>query len=498
MSKAENVESLISLYQTEFDSNFADLSPKSKIRKRQRQRKRNLQGKKERKWQSKQKRKLNKRPDYDEGADSEESLESGAASGAELLKYVWMELKSKFNVDTEWIDSPLSQVELVNRQIENTSDRFFCICDLGTVIAQAKRWKKNLPRVQPFYAVKSNPDLNIVRTLFLLGVNFDCASAGEIDLVMNIGAEPGQIIFANPAKNPDHIVHAKNKDVRLMTFDNSTELVKIMKHYPDAEVVLRISANDSMSLLPFGFKFGATYNDAIALIHQAKELNAKLVGISFHVGSGCYSPLAFVDTLKRARDLFDEAESVGLHLSLLDIGGGYPGDDEGKITFEEIASVIASTLDDLFPPEIHVIAEPGRYFCSASQTEALQVYSKRDYVARKLGEGNDIIEIKEVQYYVPDGVYGSFNNIIYDHAHPLCKPLVEPPLDAPLFNTTIFGPTCDSIDVLAKNVHFPALEIGDWVYFSNMGAYTVAAGSCFNGFPRPEIHYKIINHANYL
>jgi len=271
-----------------------------------------------------------------------------------------------------------------------------------------------------------------------------------------------------------------------------------MKYYPDAEVVLRISANDSMSLLPFGFKFGATYNDAIALIHQAKELNAKLVGISFHVGSGCYSPLAFVDTLKRARDLFDEAESVGLHLSLLDIGGGFPGDDEGKITFEEIASVIAPTLDDLFPREIQVIAEPGRYFCSASQTEALQVYSKRDYVARKLGEGNEIIEIKEVQYYVPDGVYGSFNNIIYDHAHPVCKPLVEPPLDAPLFNTTVFGPTCDSIDVLAKNIHFPALEIGDWVYFTNMGAYTVAAGSCFNGFPKPKIHYKIINHANFV
>jgi ornithine decarboxylase len=349
-----------------------------------------------------------------------------------------------------------------------------------------------LPRVQPFYAVKSNPDINIIRSLFILGVNFDCASKGEIQQILDIGADPSQIIYANPAKGFEHINYAREKDVRLMTFDNMTELNKIMHHFPEAELVLRISSNDTMSLLPFGYKFGARKDDAIALIAACAELKANLVGISFHVGSGCYSPVAFIDTLHRAAQMFTEAEKHGLKLNLLDIGGGFPGDDEGSITFEEIASEIAPVIDSLFPPHIEVIAEPGRFFCTSTTTVALQIYAKRDYVVRRVDpETNEITEIKETQYYCPDGVYGNFNNIIYDHAKPICRPLNEPPLDALLFNSTFFGPTCDSIDVIAKNISFPDLDLGEWVYFGNMGAYTLAAGSCFNGFERPPIYYGI-------
>jgi len=361
------------------------------------------------------------------------------------------------------------------------------------LIYQAMLWKRYLPRIQPFYAVKSNPDINILRSLFILGVNFDCASKGEIQQILDLGADPSQIIYANPAKGFDHINYAREKDVRLMTFDNITELNKIMQHFPDAELVLRISSNDTMSLLPFGYKFGARKDDAIALIAACAELNAKLVGISFHVGSGCYSPVAFIDTLHRAREMFSEAEKYGLNLTLLDIGGGFPGDDEGTIDFEEIASAIAPVIDNLFPSNIEVIAEPGRFFCTSTTTVALQIYAKRDYVVRRVdSETNEITEIKETQYYCPDGVYGNFNNIIYDHAKPICQPLNEPPLDALLFNSTFFGPTCDSIDVIAKNISFADLNLGDWVYFANMGAYTLAAGSCFNGFERPPIYYGIL------
>jgi len=106
-----------------------------------------------------------------------------------------------------------------------------------------------------------------------------------------------------------------------MTFDNIAELRKILQLFPNAEVVLRISSNDTMSLLPFGYKFGARRDDAFALIKTCAELKAKLVGISFHVGSGCYSPIGFIDTLHRAREMFTEAEKYGLNMTLLDIGG---------------------------------------------------------------------------------------------------------------------------------------------------------------------------------
>jgi diaminopimelate decarboxylase len=428
---------------------------------------------------------------------SKQLIESKAndSGSRNLEKFLQEELIHRYGVNIPMIEEPLEASEWEKRIIgENKAESVFTTVDLGRLIYQARLWKRCLPRVQPFYAVKSNPDLNILRSLYILGVNFDCASKGEIQTVLEtIGVEPSQIIYANPAKGFDHIIYAREKDVRLMTFDNLFELQKILHHFPNAELVLRISSNDSMSLLPFGYKFGARKDDAFALIAACSELKANLVGISFHVGSGCYSPVGFIDTLHRAREMFNEAEKYGISLSLLDIGGGFPGDDEGPITFSEIASAIAPVIDSLFPSHIQVIAEPGRFFCTSTTTVALQIYAKRDYVLRRVDpETNEITEIKETQYYCPDGVYGNFNNIIYDHAKPICRPLNEPPLDVMLFNSTFFGPTCDSIDVIAKNISFPDMNLGDWVYFANMGAYTIAAGSCFNGFERPPIYYGIL------
>jgi len=409
---------------------------------------------------------------------------------AQGLKHTYGEDIS-YSTENVLLPAKISQIVAKTR-----SDSGFVHVDLGKVVSQAMRWKKALPRVQPFYAVKSNPTKNIVRALYLLGVNFDCASKGEIDLALEVGAEPTQIVYANPAKGPDHIRFAREKDVRLMTFDNQQELEKILSIFPDAELVLRIASNDSLSVMPFGYKFGASYEDALALILACKQMNAKLVGISFHVGSGCFSPIGFVDTLRIAKKMFIEAERVGMKLSLLDIGGGFPGDNaEGRIAFEELADAIRPVIDHLFPEEqVSVIAEPGRFFCTSCTTVAMPVVAKRDYISRKRNEETgETISVKETQYYVTDGVYGNFNNIIYDHATPVCIPLVEPPLNAVLNNSTFFGPTCDSIDVVAKCVPFPSLEIGDWVYFPNMGAYTVAAGSTFNGFERLRIHYELVD-----
>jgi len=272
-----------------------------------------------------------------------------------------------------------------------------------------------------------------------------------------------------------------------------------LANFPDAELVLRIASNDSMSLMPFGYKFGASYEDALALILACEQLSAKLVGISFHVGSGCYSSVGFIDTLRVAKKLFIEAERVGLKLNLLDIGGGFPGEhEEGKITFEELADAIRPVIDLLFPgDQVTVIAEPGRFFCTSCTAVAMPVIAKREYVSRRRNDENgELHNVKETQYYVTDGVYGNFNNIIYDHATPTCKPLRLPPLNAVMSNSTFFGPTCDSLDVIAKCVPFPNLEIGDWVYFPNMGAYTLAAGSTFNGFEKLKIHYVLVNDSS--
>jgi len=285
-----------------------------------------------------------------------------------------------------------------------------------------------------------------------------------------------------------------------MTFDNKEELAKIHKIFPEAELVLRIAANDSKSLMPFGYKFGSSFAYAVELIDTCKNLGVQLYGISFHVGSGCYDPQAYVDTIKNAKRLFDYAGSIGIHMNFLDLGGGWPGDKEGMKLFQLIADAINPLLDELFPTNVQIIAEPGRYFAMATTTMAVQIHSKRDYYGaptkvEKEGVMVDMLPAeREVQYYVTEGAYGSFNNTIWDFQKPVPIPFKDLPENAPMQLTTIFGPTCDSLDVVAKRIEFPDMDIGDWIYFNDMGAYTLAAASQFNGFEGPSVYYRLFTN----
>jgi len=271
----------------------------------------------------------------------------------------------------------------------------------------------------------------------------------------------------------------------LMTFDNKDELDKIAGCYPDAKLVLRIITDDSQSVCRFSTKFGAPLNVCGGLLKHAKDLNLNVVGISFHVGSGCMSVTSFEQAVRSAHRIFKEAEQIGYNFTMLDLGGGWPGTEDGKISFSEIADHIRPIIDELFPQSIQVIAEPGRYFVAESHTLAVNVFAKRTV------EPNNPNEKKSFLYYVNDGVYQSFNCIFFDHIYP--TPLVYDMKErSETFRSTIFGPTCDSMDCIGKDVLLPELEVGEWLYFKDMGAYTVAAASPFNGFKSCPTTYFIV------
>jgi len=231
-----------------------------------------------------------------------------------------------------------------------------------------------------------------------------------------------------------------------------------------------------------------------------------LIGLSFHVGSGCLSSDAFVDAVRYAHRVFCLALDMGIQLTLLDIGGGFPGstDTHPYPSFPDIARVLAPALDDLFPPDlgVRIIAEPGRYFAAESHTLAVCVYARRDVdlETTELGLSDSVPATDETLpedeslskpdylYYVNDGVYGSFNCIFFDHAKVVPLPLKKKD-DIKLYRSTIFGPTCDSLDCISKNAMLPKLEIGEWLYFKEMGAYTSAAASRFNGFDHPNVFF---------
>ncbi|KAG9239688.1 putative ornithine decarboxylase [Amylocarpus encephaloides] len=359
-------------------------------------------------------------------------------------------------------------------------DTFF-VADLGEVYRQHMRWKKNLPRVKPFYAVKCNPDPQVIRLLAELGTGFDCASKTEIEQVLKSGVEPHRIIYAQPCKTNSYVRYAATQGVKQMTFDNTDELYKIKKLFPGAELFLRISTDDSSSLCRLSLKFGAAMDTTNELLALANELELNVVGVSFHVGSGASDPMAFIRAVQDARAVFNQAENYGYSFHTLDVGGGFSSD-----TFDAMAAVLSSALDEYFPSHINIIGEPGRYYVASAFTLACHVIARRTIQNTQRGEDSYML-------YMNDGLYGNFSSIMFDHQNPVAQVLRRG--DRFYYDTiaaqasrdgteySIWGPTCDGIDRIAESIRFDhSLDMGDWLYFEEMGAYTKCSATRFNGF----------------
>jgi ornithine decarboxylase len=366
---------------------------------------------------------------------------------------------------------------------KNVSDEAFYIIDIGKVINQYNRWIEKLPTVKPYYAIKCNPNPVIIKVLSSLGCNFDCASKNEISVVNQITDDPSRIIFANPCKMSNQIKYARANDIDLMTFDCDQELYKIKLYHPYAHLVLRIAVDDSGSLCKFNKKFGCKMEDVESILTLTKTMGLNVVGVSFHVGSGCSNVMNYDTAIKMSREVFDKAKELGIIMNFLDIGGGFPGSENEILKFEEIADVINVALKDHFGDileNVKVIAEPGRYMVANSHILVLNVIGKKTFTDKDIGE-------KKFVYYLNDGVYGSFNCIYFDHAKPTILAYNE--RDGENYKSVLFGPTCDSLDIIAEEVQLPELAIGEWIFVEHFGAYTSAAASTFNGFQKTNSYY---------
>uniref|UniRef100_A0A674C6P4 ornithine decarboxylase n=1 Tax=Salmo trutta TaxID=8032 RepID=A0A674C6P4_SALTR len=369
----------------------------------------------------------------------------------------------------------------------------FYVCDLSDVLKKHMRWARAMPRVTPFYAVKCNDSRTVVTTLASLGAGFDCASKTEIQIVQSLGVDASRIIYANPCKQVSQIKYASAHGVQMMTFDSDVELMKVARCHDNAKLVLRIATDDSKAVCQLSVKFGATMKACRGLLERAKELGLDVIGVSFHVGSGCTDPDTYSQAISDARCVFDMGAEVGFNMTLLDIGGGFPGSEDTKLKFEEITAVINPALDKYFPADskIRIIAEPGRYYVASAYTLAVNVIAKKVIMNEQSAsdEDDDWTSDRTLMYYVNDGVYGSFNCILYDHAHPLPTLHKKPKPDERMYPSSIWGPTCDGLDRIAEVCTLPDMQVGEWLLFENMGAYTVAASSTFNGFQKPDIYY---------
>lgn len=381
--------------------------------------------------------------------------------------------------------------EMLQRVEAGAEDAFY-IVDVGSALDRLSLWRSLLPMVEPFYAVKCCPDPVLLYALAQEGIGFDCASRAEMEQLFQLGVSPSRILYANPCKQPSHMRYAANHQVPLSVVDSVEEMHKHAALCPQTDVLLRIAVDDSSAACVMSCKYGAPLTSTRTLLEEARTLGLNLRGISFHVGSGCYSPDAFVDAVERAATVFDQASELGMSLDILDIGGGFPGVDTDTLSFAAIAEPLREALLQKFPASrgVRLIAEPGRFLAASSHTLAVNV------IGRKGAASTGADAEAPTMYFVNDGLYGSFNCVLYDHAHPEPQTLPTPSVAAALEDgvttpASIWGPTCDGLDCIVKETRLPPMPVGQeaWLYFEHMGAYTAAAGSTFNGMPQPSKVY---------
>jgi ornithine decarboxylase len=343
------------------------------------------------------------------------------------------------------------------------------------------RFKRCLPRVQAYYAVKANPDPAIVKTLYEAGASFDVASMSEFLIVHeNIKSLPDKqrqdfiwdkIIYANPIKAEKTLIEL-DPYKPLVTYDNLDEISKVRKFAPHAGLVLRIKVPNTGAMVELSSKFGAAPGEAVDLIRAAHDADLVVEGLSFHVGSQTTNFENYVQALHIASEIFQEARLRGFHkLNLLDVGGGFPAPyDENVRPFEELARTLNSEFDRLFPKEIEILAEPGRFLVATAATAVVKII------------GTAVRDGKRC-YYVDDGVYHTFSGIIFDH----CQYPLRSFKRGPTQISSVFGPTCDALDTISLAEDLPVLEMGDLLYSENIGAYSHASSTWFNGFPPAKV-----------
>ncbi|XP_060060914.1 antizyme inhibitor 2 isoform X7 [Erinaceus europaeus] len=297
----------------------------------------------------------------------------------------------------------------------------FFVADLGAIVRKHFCFLKRLPRVRPFYAVKCNSSPGVLKVLAELGLGFSCANKAEMELVQHIGVPASKIIYSSPCKQIAQIKYAAKNGVRLLSFDNEMELEKVVKSHPSAKMVLCIATNDSHSLSHLSFKFGASLKSCRHLLENAKKSQVDVVGVSFHIGSDCPDPKAYSQSIADARLVFEMGAELGHRMQILDLGGGFPGVEGAKVRFEEISSVINSALDLYFPEGcgVDILAKLGRYYVTSAFTLAVSIISKKEVFLDQPGrEEENGPTPKTIVYYLHDGVYGSFNSVLFDNTCP--------------------------------------------------------------------------------
>lgn len=345
----------------------------------------------------------------------------------------------------------------------------YLLMDKAKVRQKVHSIGKNIRNSEVYYAVKANPDIETLRLINSTGIGFEIASEGEMSVLESIGVTSDRMITSNPIKTFRFLRMAAESGVNYFSYDSEAEVRKMRDYTPGANVYVRLTVPNEGSEWPLSKKFGVEVEEAEELLVLAKKKGLNPVGITFHVGSQCTNKYNWNSALDKAKDLWDRAEKAGIRLSLLNIGGGYPiRYTKDVVSVAAIEKNINRAIYQKFPKKTRILIEPGRSVVGDAGIFVTKVIGKTSRGDEKW---------LSIDVGVFNGLMESIGGIKYSY-------VVEGSKD--IRKWTLAGPSCDSIDVIEKNILLPEPAIGNYILILSGGAYTISYASEFNGFSVPK------------
>ena len=357
------------------------------------------------------------------------------------------------------------------KSCQKGNDSFF-VADLGKINLLINQWFANLPRVRPFYALNCNSDELLLRVLSSFPeIGFHCSTRQHLDVALDF-VGPNRLFYSNACWTRNALNNAQSNNVELLGFDNEHELARMAKAGIKNKLILNICMNNVVDEEPIGCEV----SKAPELLQLAADFGLDCVGVGFNVCS--QRPALFESMIECAAQLFAIGHSMGLQMSVLNLGGGFPSLLSTQTpSFEQICEQLNISLDYYFPPaaNVEIIATPGRFFASSIFSLATRIVNKVEIDASQVTNDDFDSGERAFNYTINEGYYGPFGCRVMPNCEPKCLPLFGDMNNEgdKLFYGSVLGPLNDEFDVVQKQCRLTEMHVGDWLFWPNMGSYTM-------------------------
>lgn len=341
------------------------------------------------------------------------------------------------------------------------------------------------------FAMKSNSNQSVLRTLANLGSGFDIVSGGELQRVIAAGGDPRKCVFAGVGKSEAEIEFALRRGVYAFNAESEPELQRINRVAGRlkkvAPVAVRVNpdveahTHAKITTGTYENKFGVAFEQVEGVYARASRLkNLRLRGVQMHIGSQITQVTPFEQAVRKVLPLAERLQTR-YGIEFLSIGGGLGIVYEpalasgmadwwqspaarGVLTPERYARRLVPLLQ---PLGLRILIEPGRFISGNAGILVARV----EYVKRT-GKKNFVIVDAAMNDLIRPAFYDAYHEIV-----PVTRK------SGALLNSDVVGPVCESGDYFCKDRPLPKVAEGDCVAMLSAGAYGFVMASNYNTRP---------------